>query len=56
MSNSTDRLLAVLVILVSMLVVAQTTSVPRNPLLGNIGLLVGVTSIVFALFQLVDSF
>ena len=38
MSDRTNRLLAVLVILMAMLVVAQTTVVPRNRLLSTIGI------------------
>jgi hypothetical protein len=55
MSDRTDRLLAVLVILLALLVVAQTTVVPRNQLLGTIGLLFGVSAIVYALFELVKT-
>ena len=55
MSHRTDRLLAVLVILLALLVVAQTTVVPRNQLLGTIGLLFGVLAIVYALVELVQS-
>jgi hypothetical protein len=55
MSERTDRLLAVLVILMALLVVSQTTVVPRNQLLGSIGLLFGVLSIVYALTELVKA-
>jgi hypothetical protein len=55
MSDRTDRLLAVLVILIALLVVSQTTVLPRNQLLGTIGLLAGVSAIVFALFELVKA-
>ena len=55
MSHRTDRLLAVLVILLALLVVAQTTVVPRNQLLGTIGLLFGTLAIVYALVELVQS-
>lgn len=55
MSDRTDRLLAVLVILISLLVVAQTTVVPRNQLLGTIGLLFGGSAIIYALFELVKA-
>ncbi len=56
MSDRTDRLLAVLVILMALLVVSQTTVVPRNQLLGTIGLLVGIVAIVYALTELVQAF
>ena len=56
MSRRTDRLLAVLVILIALLVIAQTTVVPRNQLLGTIGILFGVLAIVYALTELVQSF
>ena len=56
MSDRTDRLLAVLVILLALLVISQTTIVPRNQLLGTIGLLFGVSAIVYALFEMVDTF
>ena len=55
MSERTDRLLAVLVILMALLVVAQTTVVPRNRLLGTIGLLSGTIAVVFALVELVKT-
>lgn len=56
MSDRTDRLLAVLVILIAVLVVSQTTVVPQNQLLGTIGLLFGASAIVYALFELVQAF
>ena len=56
MSDRTDRLLAVLVMLFALLVVSQTTVVPRNQLLGSIGLVFGVLAIVFALTELVKAF
>ena len=40
MSDRTDRLLALHVVLLALLVVAQATVVPRNQLLGTVGLLV----------------
>lgn len=52
MTDRTDRLLSVLVILVALLVVSQTTVVPRNQLLGTIGLIFGATAIVYALVEL----
>ncbi len=51
----TDRLLSVLVILVSLLLIAQTTTVPRNQLLGTIGLITGGLSIGYAASQIVDT-
>ena len=55
MSDRTDRLLAILVILLAVLVVAQTTVVPRNRTLSTIGLLTGVIAIVYALTELVKA-
>lgn len=55
MSDRTDRLLAALVVLLALLVVAQTTVVPRNQLLGTIGLLAGAGAIAYALFELVSA-
>ena len=52
MSDRTDRLLAVLVILLSLLVISQTTVVPRNQLLGTIDLVVSGVSIGYATFQI----
>jgi hypothetical protein len=54
-SDRTDRLLAVLVILMALLVVSQTTMVPRNQFLGTIGLLSGAGAIVYALSELVQA-
>jgi hypothetical protein len=54
-SDRTDRLLAVLVILMALLVVSQTTVVPRNQFLGTIGLLFGAGAIVYALSELVQA-
>lgn len=56
MSDRTDRLLAVLVVLVALLLISQTTVVPRNQLLGTIGLLVSAVAIVFALIELARTF
>ncbi len=53
MTERTDRLLSVLVILVALLLIAQTTSVPRNELLGTIGLVTGGLSIGYAASQIV---
>lgn len=56
MSDRTDRLLAVVVVLLALLVISQTTVVPRNQLLGTIGLLIGAGAIVYALVELVTAF
>ena len=55
MAERTDRLLSVLVMLMALLLVSQTTSVPRNSLLGAIGLLFGAIAILYALIELVRS-
>lgn len=55
MTERTDRLLAVLVALIALLVVAQTTTAPRNQLLGTIGLMFGSVAIVYALVELVGA-
>lgn len=52
MSHRTDRLLAIHVILLALLVVSQTTVVPRNQVLGSIGVLVGALAIGYALNEL----
>jgi hypothetical protein len=52
MPDRTDRLLAVLVMLLALLVVSQTTVVPRNQLLGSLGLLFGAGAIVYAFGEL----
>ena len=56
MSDRTDRLLAVLVALLALLVVSQTTVVPRNQLLGTIGLLFGAAAIVYALVEMAKTY
>lgn len=56
MSDRTDRLLALHVILMALLVVSQTTVVPRNQLLGTIGLLFGAAAIILALVELKGAF
>ncbi|GAA0312801.1 hypothetical protein GCM10009066_27500 [Halarchaeum salinum] len=56
MSDRTDRLLALHVILMALLVVSQTTVVPRNQLLGTIGLLFGAIAIILALVELRNAF
>lgn len=56
MSDRTDRLLAVLVMLIALLVVSPTTVAPRNQLLGTIGVLFGALAIVYALIELVKVF
>jgi hypothetical protein len=52
MSDRTDRLLALHVIMMALLVVSQTTVVPRNQTLGLIGVLFGAVAIVYALVEL----
>ena len=56
MSDRTDRLLAVIVVLLAVLVVAQTTVSPRNQLLGSIGILFAGGAIVYALAEIAGSF
>jgi hypothetical protein len=56
MSDRTDRLLALHVILLALLTVSQTTVVPRNQLLGTIGVVSGAIAIVFALVELKQAF
>ena len=56
MTDRTERLLAVLVILMALLVVAQTTVVPRNRLLSTIGIFFGAIAIVFALTEFLKTF
>lgn len=56
MSDRTDRLLAVLVILLSLLVVSQTTTTPQDQLLGTIYFLFGASAIVYALFEVVNAY
>ncbi len=51
MSSRTDRLLALHVILLALLTVSQTTSVPRNELLGTISIVIGAIAIIFALVE-----
>lgn len=50
-----DRLLAVLVVLTALFVVAQTTTASRNQLLGTIGLVFGVSAIVYTLFESLEA-
>lgn len=52
MAERIDQPLWVLVILVALLVISQTTVVPRNQPLGTIGLLVGGLSIGYAVSQI----
>ena len=52
MSDRTDRLLALYVILMALLVVSQTTVVPRNQLLGSIGILFGAVAVICAVIEL----
>jgi hypothetical protein len=56
MSDRTDRLLALHVILLALLTVSQTTVVPRNQLLGTIGMVVGAIAIIFALGEFKQAF
>ncbi|SDD95055.1 hypothetical protein [Natrinema hispanicum] len=56
MSDRTNRLLAVLVILIALLVVAQTTVVPRNRLLSTIGIFSGSLAVVYAVIELLMTF
>lgn len=56
MSDRTDRLLALHVILMALFVVSQTTVVPRNQLLGSIGVLFGAVATIFALVELKNTF
>ena len=56
MSPRTDRLLSIHVVLLALLVVSQTTTVPRNPLLGAIGLVCGSLAVVFGFAELLDSY
>ncbi|WP_277554451.1 hypothetical protein [Halobaculum limi] len=53
MSDRTDRLLALHVVLLALLTVSQTTTVPRNQLLGTIGVTAGAIAIVYAVVELV---
>lgn len=55
MSDRTERLLALHVMLMALLVVSQTTVVPRNHILGSIGVLFGAIAIVYALVELIDA-
>ncbi|MBP1987630.1 hypothetical protein [Halolamina salifodinae] len=56
MTDRIERLLAVLVILIALLVVAQTTVVPRNRLLSTIGIFFGSLAVVYALMELLMTF
>lgn len=56
MSDRTDRLLALHVILMALFVVSQTTVVPRNQLLGSIGIVLGTLAIISALVELKNAF
>ncbi|MFC7097382.1 hypothetical protein [Halobaculum marinum] len=53
MSDRTDRLLALHVVVLALLTISQTTTVPRNQLLGTIGLLVGTLAAVSAVVELI---
>ncbi len=52
-SDRTDRLLALHVVVLALLTISQTTTVPRNQLLGTIGLLVGTLAAVSAVVELI---
>lgn len=56
MSDRTDRLLALHVILLALLTVSQTTVVPRNQLLGTISIAIGAIAIIFALVEFKQAF
>ncbi|WP_187347698.1 hypothetical protein [Haloplanus rubicundus] len=56
MSDRTDRLLALHVILMALFVVSQTTVVLRNQLLGSIGIVLGTLAIIYALVELINAF
>ena len=56
MSDRTERLLTVLVILMALLVVAQTTVVPRNQFLSTIGITFGTIAIVYGLAEFLKTF
>ncbi|WP_231184162.1 hypothetical protein [Haladaptatus sp. DYF46] len=56
MTDRTDRLLAILVLLVALLLVSQVTVVPRNELLGAISMGVAVVAILYAFGQIADTF
>ena len=53
MAERTDKPLRVIVILLALLEISQTTVLPRNRLLGTIGLLVGSSAIFHAILQIV---
>ena len=55
MTDRTDRLLAILVLLVALLLVSQVTVVPRNELLGAISMGVAVVAILYALGRIADT-
>jgi len=55
MTERTDRLLAILVLLVALLLVSQVTVVPRNELFGAISMGVAVVAILYALGQIADT-
>lgn len=52
MAGQLERPLWVLVVLVALLVISQTTVSPRNRLLGTVGLVVGGVSIGYALAEM----
>jgi hypothetical protein len=56
MTDRTDRLLSILVILVAFLVISQSFLVPENLLLELLILVVGVIAIGYAVIQFLDAF
>lgn len=56
MTERTDRLLGVVAILLALLVVSQTTVVPRNQVLGSIGLVVGAVAAAYAFVQVAGTY
>ena len=55
MTERTDRLLAVLIILVALLLITQATVVPRNRLFAALALPVAAVTIGYAVVQLGDT-
>jgi hypothetical protein len=56
MTDRIERLLAALVILMALLVVAQTTVVPRNRLLSTIGIVFGTVAVVYGFTEFLKTF
>lgn len=55
MSQRIERLLALHVVLLALLVVSQTTVSPRNQLLGTLGLLTASVAAVYAVREFVNA-